>query len=339
MKKEEHKTGIFIIVALIILAVCLGIIIFRVQYLLLARDQVDTSARTYDRYYAFITSDDSDFWEEVYESARDYGENYDVYVEKFGSDLSAGYGEAERIEIAVASGVDGIIAEGAPKSALKKALKKADAAGIPVVLVGEDMRAVPRISFVGVGQYDLGEMYGVQAAAISKKLLNSKDKVRITVLSSSAKPGEGEKLIISAIRKVISSDEDLYGRASVDLYPIGDDGLFSSQETVYDFLMEKDVPDVVIALTEELTVSTYQAVVDLNLAGVVNIIGSHDSDAIKSAIKNEVIYSSVATDTTQYGEYATYALEEYLKTGNVSEYFAVDNIVLDVPTLMSEDES
>ncbi|MCR5097532.1 MAG: substrate-binding domain-containing protein [Lachnospiraceae bacterium] len=339
MKKAgREKISILFIIALIILVISLGIIIFRVQYGMLSKNQIDSEEYTYDSYYAFIAGDDSDFWNEVYEGARDYGEKDNVYVEKFGSDLATGYSEAQRIEIAVAAGVDGIIAEGGPKSSLKKALKKADEAGIPVVLVGEDMRAIPRISFVGVGQYDMGEMYGVQATALSKKILNNKDNVKITVLSSSSKLTEGEKLIISAIRKVVSSDEDLYGRVTVDSYPIGDDGLFSSQETVYDFLMEKDVPDVIIALSEEHTVSAYQAVVDLNLAGVCNIIGSHDSDTIRNAIKNEVIYSTVATDTTQYGEYAIYAMEEYDKSGNVSEYFAVDNIVLDRSALTTEVE-
>ena len=338
MKKGgKDKISALMIIVLIILTVSVGIIIFWLQYSMLSRSQKDVEEHTYDSYYAFVAGDDSDFWQDVYENARDTAEKDNIYVEKFGSELAAGYTEAERIEIAVASGVDGIIAEGGSKAALKKALKKADEAGIPVVLLGEDMRDIPRVSFVGVGQYDLGEMYGVQATVLAKKILNDKDNVRITVLSSSSKPTEGEKLIISAIRKVVLSDADLYGRATIDSYPIGDDGLFSSQETVYDFFMEKDLPDVIIALTEEQTVSAYQAVVDLNLAGVINIIGSHDTETIKNAIKNEVIYSTVATDTAQYGKYAVDALEEYIRSGNVSEYFAVDNIVLDSSALELEE--
>ena len=338
MKKNgNEKSSILVLIVLIILVAVLGVIIFLVRLNLGSGDKKESEDHAYDRYYAFIAGDDSDFWHEVYDGAKVYGEKDNVYVENFGSDLAVNYSEAQRIEIAIASGVDGIIAEGGPKSSVKKALKKADEAGIPVVLLGEDMRDVPRISFVGVGQYDLGEMYGIQATVLSKKLLNKRDSINITVLSSSKKLSEGEKLIISAIRKVILSDEDLYGRVTIDSYPIGDDGLFSSQETVYDFLMEKDVPDVIIALSEEHTVSVYQAVVDLNLAGVCNIIGSHDSETIKNAIQNEVIFSTVATDTTQFGEYAIMAMEEHFLSGNVSEYFAVDNIVLDKAALSQGD--
>ena len=337
-KSRNEKIGVPVIVALIVLVAVLGAVIFVLQYNILTDEKKESEGRSYDRYYAFIAGDDSDFWQEVYESAKSYGEKNNVYVENFGSDLAVNYSEAQRIEIAIAAGVDGIFAEGGPKSSIKKALKKADEAGVPVVLFGEDMRDVPRISFVGAGQYDLGEMYGIQATVLSKKLLNNKDSIKITVLSSSKKLSEGEKLTISAIRKVILSDEDLYGRVTIDSYPIGDDGLFSSQETVYDFLMEKEVPDVIIALSEEHTVSVYQAVVDLNLAGVCNIIGSHDSETIKNAIRNEVIFSTVATDTEQFGEYAINAMEEHFMSGNVSEYFAVDNIVLDKSVLTQGDE-
>ena len=39
----------------------------------------------YDRYYAFITADDTDFWKEVYEGAFSYGSENGAYVEDFGS--------------------------------------------------------------------------------------------------------------------------------------------------------------------------------------------------------------------------------------------------------------
>ncbi len=337
MKKNGNGMIIYVLIALIILTSGIGMGIFLMQKNLLSGVQKNVDERTYDRYYAFIVGDDSDFWQDVYNGARTYGEKNNVYVENFGTDLAGNYTEEERIDIAVAAGVDGIIAEGVQKSSLKKSIEKANEAGIPVVLVGEDLVDTPRVSFVGVGQYDLGELYGRQAAALSKKILNKKEKVRVTVLSSSGKPSEGERLIISTIRKVISSDADLYGRATVDFYPIGDEGLFSSQEMVYDFLMAEDVPDVIIALSREHTVSVYQAVVDLNLVGECNIIGYHDSETIKNAIKNEVIYSTIATDTQQYGKYAADALNEQILYGNVNGYYSVDNRVLDAAVLLQED--
>ena len=243
------------------------------------------------------------------------------------------------MKIAINSHVDGIIVENVGRASVKNEIAAAAEAGIPVVLAGsgDDDAETGRISFVGVSRYDLGGMYGRQVAVLAKKLLNDKDRVRITVLTGRDSDAESQKLLISAIREILSQDTDLYGKIDFETYEIDDIGTFASQRSVTDMLMDpSNVPDILVTLNEDHTNSAYQAVIDNNIVGRCNIIGYYDSEVIRDAIENEILYSTVTVDAFQMGRYATDALNEYLDTGYVSEYFAADSYAIDHDTVVSE---
>ena len=175
-----------------------------------------------------------------------------------------------------------------------------------------------------------------QAAELSKQLLENQDKVRVRVLISNNADANAQNLLISAIRETLLSDRDIRGKIALTTYAINDTGTFASQESVKDmFDKQEDIPDILIALSEDHTNSAYQAVLDYNLAGQCNIIGYYDSDSIRNAIENEVIYSTVKTEATQMGTYCTQAMDEYKDAGYVSEFYAVDTNVMNKDNLPS----
>ena len=88
--------------------------------------------------------------------------------------------------------------------------------------------------------------------------------------------------------------------------------------------MEKTLPDVIICLDEISTSCVYQAVVDYNKVGEIDIIGYYDSESILRAIDRNVVRSTISIDTAEMGQYSVMALDEYRKNGYVSEYFSVD---------------
>ena len=85
-----------------------------------------------------------------------------------------------------------------------------------------------------------------------------------------------------------------------------------------------DVPRIIVCLDELSTVCVYQAVIDYNVVGEVNILGYYDSDTIINAINRGAVYCTVSVDTAQLGEYCVSALEEYNDFGATSQYFTAD---------------
>jgi len=76
------------------------------------------------------------------------------------------------------------------------------------------------------------------------------------------------------------------------------------------------------------TTCVYQAVVDYNKVGKINIIGYYDSDTICRAIERNVIYATISVNTKQLGMNCVSALDEYKESGHVSEYFSVDILLI-----------
>lgn len=90
-----------------------GMVIFKAQFDKSNSVEAREEYTEYDRYYAMITSDDrADFWQAVYNGARKEGMGENAYVEFFAGNMGARYSMEERMEIAIAADVDGIIVEG-----------------------------------------------------------------------------------------------------------------------------------------------------------------------------------------------------------------------------------
>ena len=131
------------------------LIFFFVSYTkTLSRTESDV---TYDKYYAMITDDaESSFWKSVYESALETAKEDNAYVEMISNNLSREYSQTELMEIAIASKVDGIIVTAGEAEGMTELINKAYDEGIPVVTLFNDNAQSERLSFVGVGNYNLG---------------------------------------------------------------------------------------------------------------------------------------------------------------------------------------
>lgn len=123
--------------------------------------QEEAAGATYDRYYMMITQDGkSAFWQSVYQGAYERALQENVYVDWLGNEHFQDYSVEEQMEIAIASGVDGIIVTASEEEGMTALIDRADAAGIPVVTLYGDNTQSTRCSFVGVGSYNLGREYG-----------------------------------------------------------------------------------------------------------------------------------------------------------------------------------
>ena len=269
---------------------------------------------TYKHHYVLISEEaDAPFWEAIYEGALDRGKEMEIYIERMGSSLPTAYPLKDLMKMAIASRVDGIIIEPNGEEEIIELISIADEAGIPVITVLNDEPNSSRKSFVGVNSYNQGQIYGKQVLEVINE-----GKKDVTVLLNS--DNAGMNVIYSNISEMVAG----YG---IQMKPVivNTQSTFSSEEDIRNIIKDTQNPtEVLVCLTALDTRCAYQAVVDYNKVGVIDIIGYYDSDLILSAIQKDIIHSTMTIDANKMGAYCVEALNEYMQSGQVSDYFSVD---------------
>ena len=292
-------------------------------------------SQVYDRYYIMITDNyKSDFWKAVYKGARDTAKEDNAFVDLLGEQFSKDYTVEELMEIAIASKPDGIMVYANETLEMSRLINKAVDAGIPVVTLYGDCTKSNRLSFVGVGSYSIGKMYGSQIIDIIKEkrreelleseTIENRSQTQITVLVNADAKDAGQNIIISSLQDAIYQGNVTDAEFAVSMATVDNTNSFSVEESIRDIFLGEKIPDVFVCLDELSTACTYQAVVDFNKVGEVNVLGYYGSEAIINAIERGGIYATVSVDAAQLGEYSVTALSDYHEFGNTSEYYLAD---------------
>lgn len=280
-----------------------------------------TDDREYKYHYAIISEDkDEGYWEAIYQGALNQGKEEDAYVEELGGNLSVSYSLVDLMKIAIASKVDGIILEPTGNEEIVGLIDEAYARGIPVVTVLKDAlpsdsaKPINRISVVALNSWRQGQAYGKQVLE-----LIDQGKNNITVLMNGDQ-NTSQRIIYASILTMIGSRKVTVKSASINT-----ESAFSSAEDIRNIIMDQEDPtDLLVCLNAMDTLSAYQAVVDYNKVGEIDIIGYYYSDMILRAIDKNIVHSTMTFDAGQMGAYCVEALTEYLKTKNVNEYYSLD---------------
>jgi ribose transport system substrate-binding protein len=318
--KGVKKNRVISIAALSSIAVGIVIIVIGMTYYkyriseLGVADSLDY--QKYQYHYALITEKaDTPFWDAIYQGAFQEGKEQDTYVEKLGSDLSVSYSLYDLMKIAIASKVDGIILEPNNEDNIKELINQADEAGIPVITVIKDVPSSKRKSFVSINNYKQGQAYGNQVLEVVNE-----GRSNVTVLLNLDTSDSNQNMIYTKIREMIGNR-----RVQVKSVTVNTQSTFSSEEDIRNIIMDtENPPDVLVCLNAVDTRCAYQAVVDYNKVGSIDIIGYYDSDMILRAIQKNIVHSTMTIDAKQMGAYCVEALTEYRKTKRVSVYYSVD---------------
>lgn len=282
-------------------------------------------AKEYRRHYVIIPDDyTSPMWQDIFQSARAAAEGYDAYVELLGGWEAGDYTPLSYMDIAIASRVDGIIVKPDGTAKMRSAIDAADGAGIPVITVINDDTASSRKSFVGFNNYQLGAAYG-------QEILRCVDEStrKITVLFK--RGNSGNELIFRNLKMVI--EEGLSGQQRKDVeiqsLTMTAQSTFDAEEVIRDLLKDDGTrPDILVCMNETDSESAYNAMVDYNQVGNVDIIGYYQSETILDAIEKGIIPMALTLDTGQMGRSSIEALEEYYTMGYTSSYMSVDLSVI-----------
>lgn len=161
MKKKNRQNSVLmgmLICIVIAFAVTLGgFAILRRQ--MAKTDLEETKEQSYEAHYAFIVDNPEDeYWQQVYEAAKEEGKKQNIYVEQIFENVSQTYETKEYMDIAIAEKVDGILLQSSSKS-VGPEMNAAMEAGIPVVTMLHDNYSGRRCAFVGVNDSSLGDSY------------------------------------------------------------------------------------------------------------------------------------------------------------------------------------
>ncbi len=320
---KKRRFAIFLLVAVFILAPFALMLYGRMLYGGTSKEIEQMT--TYDRHYVMITgAEDSGLWDAVYESAKAEGEKRGIYVERFGDQLAVQYDRCQLVKMAVQASVDGIIVNSDETEEMTACIDEAVAQGIPVVTVLNDCSGSMRQCFVGTNNYHIGQEYGKQ---IRQALKNMKKKgtKKVLVLTENNSGDTSGNLILLGIRETLEQEIKVTHEVSVDAVPIDNSDSFGAEEYIRDVFLDADqIPDILVCLSGVYTQCAYQAAVDYNKVGMVQLLGYYDSPQILDALAKNILTVTITPDTQQMGQFCVEALDEYRQTGYTNGYTAVD---------------
>ncbi len=137
--------------------------------------------------------------------------------------------------------------------------------------------------------------------------------------------------------------ESLEGQnITVDVLVIDNSNVFSAEEAIRELVVNpaessaagsasagttqltlKSPPDILVCLNATNTICAYQAVVDHNKVGEIQILGYYDSEEILTAVEKRIIQATVAVDANRVGAASVDALIEYLNFHRTSDFTPV----------------
>ena len=319
MKKKSRQNSVLmgmLICIVIAFAVTLG------GFAILRRQMAETSLeetkeQSYEAHYAFIVDNPEDeYWQQVYEAAKEEGKKQNIYVEQISDNVSQTYETKEYMDIAIAEKVDGILLQSSSKS-VGTEMDAAMEAGIPVVTMLHDNYSGRRCAFVGVNDSSLGDSY---AELIQENISKKKNDV-LVLMEKNRDLGESN-LVLQTIRQKVQG-------AKIRVQLLEGEDEFATEKAVRDCILdEKQCPDVLVSLSLAGTAYAYQAVVDYSKVGSVKIIGAYENDEIRRGLEKNVITASMSIDPETIGQTAIQTLQEYKKNGIVNEYQMIQQNVI-----------
>jgi ribose transport system substrate-binding protein len=240
------------------------------------------SSKEYQKYILVVmyhTSDDflNKFKEGIYRKAEQ-----NQFLVDF-SNVETINQAVDKINTAVAAGVDGIIAQGIYESDYIDAIKKAIEKGIDVGFVYTDARGTDRAYFVGYNAYDFGKA-AARCAIVEMSEINGEIALMVQSISEDEKDVTGS-LIIEGFKSIT----DMYPGVSLKSIARTSTDLFSSEDVAYDIIRENPDIDVIVCTSEKDAFGAAQVIIDLNRVGDIKIIGVGVSEEIMKYIDLEVI--------------------------------------------------
>lgn len=271
-----------------------------------SKKDADTKKELKYHYAFFLPAADHSFFSKVREGAVKAAKSMDCAITFHSIDS-----DPISFEMARFSGFDGFGLYLYQKDEKKlKILSELIKEGLPVVQIENEVIKSPDSLFIGTNNFNVGKDIGQLAKSTQM------DTMKITLVYSKKNPGlkSDENLIEMGIKSVLGSRLSELRTEETSLNPL------DAEMLVYKLLKTDPSIDIIVLTDPNDTLVTVQAIIDMNLVGMVKIIGFGDQKTIKSYINKGVLLGSIVRNPYRIGYSTVLALKEISTNGYTSAY-------------------
>lgn len=257
-------------------------------------------------YAFFLPAEDNSFFSRLREGAIDAASSRDCAISFHPIDS-----DPLSFEMARYSGFDGfgLYLYEKDKSKLQY-LSEILGVGIPVVQIENEVIQGSGSFFIGTNNFDVGK--GIGQLALNTGI----DRLNMVLVYSKKNPGvmSDRNLVEMGLKSVLGDKLSGLSTEETSLNPL-DTGMLA-----YDLLKKKPSIDIIVLTDPNDTLMTVQAIIDMNLVGMVQIIGFGEHETIKSYIEKDMILGSIVRNPYRIGFSTVMALKEISLNGYTSAY-------------------
>lgn len=254
----------------------------------------------------FLPEQDTIFFQELRRGVRSVADDYDIAItfHPIGSD-------APEFRHARYSGIDGaIIYPYLPETEMLLRLEELDEAGIPVVLIEQDVADDWPWTFVGTNNFEMGRRIGA-------RLAERTEHEQIVVVYSDKSPAVAAEKELIELGMTTTMGERLgapISRRQTGLNPLDAEAL------TYQLLRSGSGISALVFTDTDDTLAALQAIINLNLVGEVQVVGFGVTDAIMDYLDRGVLNATIAVNPQRVGIESVRVLSELIQTGNAPGY-------------------
>lgn len=277
-----------------------------VQSPFLSGNSTDAAEEMKFHYAFFLPAEDHFFFSRLREGAVDAASSMDCAITFYPIDS-----DPLSFEMARYSGFDGfgLYLYEKDKSRLQY-LSDILREGIPVVQIENEVIQGAGSFFIGTNNFDVGKGIGQLALDIGI------NKLKMVLVYSKKNPGvmSDRNLVEMGIKSVLGDKLSGLSREETSLNPL-DAGILA-----HELLNKNPTIDIIVLTDPNDTLVTVQAIIDMNLVGMVQIIGFGEHETIKAYIEKGMILGSILRNPYRMGFSAVMALKEISLNGYTSAF-------------------
>jgi len=286
------------------------------KHTILSPNSVDSRA-----YHVLVvgTSKNSAFLKELYKGAASKGPANNAVVELFVPESRAEDIPLQTLlNYAGYESVDGVIAY--INSSDINLISPVSLGGnrIPLISVGYYEANLPQISYIGTGYYEMGRIF---AQEIITYLHNAGSCL---IINSYLQNDSTYSSLMNGLQNALAQSNTI----SVDVFDVNNSNGFSVDDRIRQKLVTLKNVDVLVSLSQEATIRTTEAVIDINKVGKIGIIGVQESDEVRAYLDKGIISVLLSFNPAKIGETAMNELFEYKRNGSANSYIMSDITVL-----------
>ncbi|OJF77184.1 MAG: hypothetical protein BKP49_03350 [Treponema sp. CETP13] len=305
---------------LILVAVCIFVLVntFSLITETKSKDSNTTSSRDY---HVLVVGSykNASFLKEVYKGAFSKGSLYNAVV-----DLLVPASKAEDVPLQTLlnfggyESVDGIIAY--VNSYDTNIIPPVSPYGekIPLISVGYYDANLPQLSYIGTGYYEMGRIFAREI----EDYLNGEGSCLVI------NPYEKNDPTYSSLMNSLQNKISELNTISLSVFEIDLAENVSIDTTLRQKMVSLKDIDVIVCLSQEITIRTAEAVTDINKAGKIGIIGVQEDGQLQDYLDKGIVAIALSFNPYNIGRTAMDELFEYKTQGSANSYIMSDISIL-----------